>query len=107
MAARVRNPANAPDSLEAEILSRFAAAMEAGVPPVDTAFTVRRADGSHELQYARPLFVMERCLTCHGDPGAMSPSVKKLLAERYPQDVATGYRAGDLRGAISVRLAAK
>jgi len=64
-----------------------------------------RAGGGYELQYARPLFVMERCVTCHGDAAALAPEVKALIAGRYPQDAAVGYRAGDLRGAISVRLA--
>jgi len=102
---RVRNAANAPDSLEGEILARFAAVMAAGGQPVDTAFVVPRAGGGYELQYARPLFVMERCVTCHGDAAALAPEVKALIAGRYPQDAAVGYRAGDLRGAISVRLA--
>jgi hypothetical protein len=104
---RVRNAANAPDSLEREILARFAAVMAAGGQPVDTAFVVPRAGGGYELQYARPLFVMERCLACHGAPAALAPEVKTLIAERYPQDAAVGYRAGDLRGAISVRLATR
>jgi hypothetical protein len=31
--------------------------------------------------------------------------VRELLAERYPDDEATGYAVGELRGGISVRLA--
>jgi hypothetical protein len=31
-------------------------------------------------------------------------SVKAVLARRYPNDQATGYNVGDLRGAVSVQL---
>ena len=40
------------------------------------------------------------CLTCHG--AALSPDVEAALAESYPEDHATGYSAGDLRGAFVV-----
>jgi hypothetical protein len=34
----------------------------------------------------------------------MAPDVRSLLAERYPEDRATGYAAGDFRGMVSVRV---
>jgi hypothetical protein len=42
------------------------------------------------------------CLACHGQVSSLDPAVRAVLAERYPADRATGYRAGDLRGAVSV-----
>jgi hypothetical protein len=48
--------------------------------------------------------VQERCLQCHGDPAKFTPEVRKILASRYPADMATGYKAGDLRGMLSVRV---
>ena len=42
------------------------------------------------------------CLSCHGAPGSLGAEVKAALAERYPDDAATGYQMGDLRGAIVV-----
>jgi hypothetical protein len=65
---------------------------------------IRAPDGSHELQYVRPLVVDGRCLACHGDPAGFDPEVRAVLARRYPDDRATGYAPGDLRGAISVRV---
>ncbi|MBZ0088891.1 MAG: DUF2309 domain-containing protein, partial [Thermoanaerobaculia bacterium] len=44
------------------------------------------------------------CGACHGQPGELAPGVAEVLARRYPGDTATGYTAGDLRGAISVRV---
>jgi hypothetical protein len=48
--------------------------------------------------------VASPCLACHGDPEAIDPQVKRLLAERYPDDTAVGYKPGDLRGAVSVSV---
>ncbi len=47
-----------------------------------------------------PLAVGGPCLTCHGPVEAIPQEVAALLAERYPEDMATGYAPGDLRGAI-------
>ena len=35
---------------------------------------------------------------------SLDPAVRAALAERYPADRATGYREGDLRGAVSVTV---
>ena len=46
------------------------------------------------------------CLACHGAPEQIPAEVAAILAERYPDDQATGYAVGDLRGALwaEVRL---
>ena len=100
---RTRNPVNAPDSMEQRILGVFTALHETGEKPAEFV-EARSADGGRTLHYLRPIFVQEKCLTCHGDPASMDPAVRRLVAERYPADRATGYRVGDLRGAISVRV---
>jgi len=101
---RVRNPSNAPDDLERQVLARFAATIAEGGDPVDTAFVARTSAGGMELRFLRPLRVQEFCLDCHGPANQLSPEVLQVLASRYPDDQATGYAVGDLRGAISVRL---
>jgi len=101
---RTRNPANRPDSVEAAVLRSFAAALAAGRMSGDTAFTAEAAGGAREVRFLRPIRVAQPCLACHGPPESFSPAVRELLSERYPQDEAVGYRIGDLRGAISVRL---
>lgn len=42
------------------------------------------------------------CLTCHG--ADLAPDVQAAIAERYPDDRATGYRTGELRGVIWAEL---
>lgn len=99
--AKARNPKSRPDAFEAERLARFEAAHAAGQPLADVVEWVEE-DGARSLRLLRPIQVGKTCLTCHGDPAAIDPEVKKLLAERYPEDRATGYREGDFRGAVSV-----
>jgi hypothetical protein len=101
---RVRNPGNVPDSLEQQVLARFAATVAAGGSPTDTAFVVRTATGDAELRLLRPVRIQKPCLGCHGPAGELSAEVRQTIASRYPNDQATGYALGDLRGAVSVRL---
>lgn len=42
--------------------------------------------------------------TCHGPGNSIPDTVRAMLAARYPDDRATGYAVGDLRGAISVQV---
>jgi hypothetical protein len=101
---KVRNPANRPDSLERTVLERFAALHAEGKLPAEEAWLVPGEEGVTGVDYFRPILVQERCLTCHGDPATYAPGVRRVLSERYATDEATGYRAGDLRGMISVRV---
>jgi predicted RecA/RadA family phage recombinase len=99
--AKARNPKSRPDAFEAERLARLEAAHAAGQPLADAVEWVE-VGGVRSLRLMRPIRVGTTCLTCHGDPATIDPEVKKLLAERYPEDEATGYREGDFRGAVSV-----
>jgi hypothetical protein len=102
---RVRNPLNAPDSLERRVLDYLAVELGAGrLPAEHQEVAATGADGGWELRLFRPITVAERCLTCHGDRATMAPALQAIVAERYPDDTAVGYAAGELRGAISVRV---
>jgi len=101
---RVRNPANAPDSVERVVLDAFAAAIAANRAMPDTAFVSTDATGKPEVRYMRAIRLQEFCLACHGPVDSIAAAVKAAIAERYPADQATGYSVGELRGAISVRL---
>jgi len=98
---RYRNPENAPDEGEEAALLFFEREIESqGQAP---ASFVQRVS-TEEVRYYRPLFVGEVCLGCHGDPTSMDPQVRRVLSERYPQDLATGYGAGDFRGLVRVSM---
>lgn len=102
---RVRNPANAPDTLEARVLAYLAEQKAAGTMPSEVIEVARTGlDGAWELRYVRPIALQEFCTTCHGAEENIPPAVRTIIAERYPNDAAVGYAAGDLRGAITVRI---
>jgi hypothetical protein len=100
---RYRNPANAPDQDETAALKYFESTLaETGELPDSW---VQRA-GRDEYRFYRPLVVGAPCLACHGPAGQIDPSVQEVLAERYPDDLATGYELGDFRGVIRVSVPA-
>lgn len=45
-----------------------------------------------------PIILEQRCLMCHGAVEQMGPEIKEKLAALYPDDQATGFHEGDLRG---------
>jgi hypothetical protein len=102
-ALRIRNPANAPDDWERDVLVGFAKAMEKGVDPKTLerfAFFPDKAGGK-TFRYMKAIPVAQPCLACHGSN--VSPTVQDALDEHYPDDQATGFALGDLRGAFTVR----
>lgn len=101
---RVRNTKNAPDSTESAVLAAFAGAIAANRTMPDTAFATRDANGQIVTHYMRAIRIQEFCLACHGPADSISAAVKQVIATRYPEDRATDYRLGELRGAISVRV---
>lgn len=93
---RVRNVGNSPSSEDQRALDQFAARAKGDDSPLRA-----RGDDGHMRLYV-PIRVGEACVTCHGDAAALAPEVRDELARRYPDDRATGYAVGDLRGAVVV-----
>lgn len=102
---RNRNPANAPDATEAAVIAHWREVRAAGGAPADSLWIESDAAGGARLALMRPIVLSERCVVCHGAPERIPDGVKAVLAERYPEDRATGFAPGDLRGAVSVRVA--
>lgn len=51
-----------------------------------------------------PIKLQAQCLMCHGPSEALAADVKEKLALLYPQDRATGFSEGELRGWFWVEL---
>lgn len=103
---RVRNPENAPDSIETRLLAYLAEQQRGGTMPTEYMEVARTgADGGWELRYLRPILLQEFCATCHGARDAIPTDVRAIIDRRYPQDAAVDYAPGDLRGAVAVRVA--
>jgi len=99
---RWRNPDNAPDPWEERVLRYLEALEEFDPESVPVELTAQGPGES--LRYYRPLRAAPMCLNCHGEEGAMDPRVLDILRESYPDDRATGYGAGELRGVIRVEI---
>ena len=71
-----------------------------------------RICGHHEVvtepagqyfRFMKPILVQQKCLFCHGSRDQMPEPIRMLLKKHYPFDVATGYKAGELRGTVSIK----
>ncbi|SFL85108.1 Tll0287-like domain-containing protein [Marinobacter zhejiangensis] len=99
-ALRVRNPGNVADAWQTEQLEQMVAApMQDGRPASVWRMTER--EGQPMFEYMQAIPTGEVCLKCHGQ--SLSDDVQQSLAELYPDDQATGFGLGDLRGAFVVR----
>lgn len=60
-----------------------------------------------ELGVMLPITVAPPCLACHGPAETMDEGVLAALAESYPNDRATGFAEGDLRGWFWIEVPAE
>ncbi len=95
-----RNPDNAPDPYEANILQMFDARKAAGEDGtgLEMAWTMQK-DGKRYFRYMKAIPTGEICLKCHGQ--ALDAEVAEKLDALYPEDKARGYEKGDIRGAFT------
>ena len=54
-----------------------------------------------------PIHLKAACVLCHGPKDELVPDVRASLVAHYPQDQATGFREGDLRGWFWVEVPAQ
>ena len=97
-ALKVRQSGNAPTSADQATMIAFAKRLAAG----ESAGRVEdfMVSASGQTRYARALITEAPCLVCHGEN--IVPAISKIIGERYPNDDATGFRLGELRGIVVV-----
>ncbi len=95
---RLRNPANsAPDWVD-PILKKYLGEESDRAPTVVSLENNRQG-------YIEPIVVAPLCLACHGK--TLAPDVAAHINEAYPEDEATGFDEGDLRGVYWVEYPAE
>jgi Protein of unknown function (DUF3365) len=94
---KTRNPKNNPDEWETKVLQQFEQRKQQGEAIAKLEYYETTAKG---FRYMKAIPTKGLCLTCHGD--AIPESVKTTLVELYPEDKATGFKAGQIRGAFTV-----
>lgn len=98
---RPRNPLNSADTADLETIARFKASLAAGdalLPEVT---------GGGGMAVVRLPIVLSQplCLSCHGTPGVeLDAATHTAIRDRYPDDAATGFSLGELRGIWRVEI---
>ncbi len=96
-----RNPANVPNDWQKTVLEDFDARAAKGEDVKAMAFAkIVEDNGKKQFRFMKALPTGKVCLSCHG--ANLKPEVSAKLAELYPEDKATGYQQGQVRGAIVI-----
>ena len=96
-----RNPDNSPNDWQTAVLESFEEQVESGEDAGGLSWqkTVE-VDGVKQFRFMKAIPTGGVCLACHGK--TIDSTVQAKLAELYPEDKATGYSEGELRGAFVV-----
>jgi len=99
---KTRNPGNTPDPWERKVLEQFETDRTEGKNPVDMEYyEIVVADGQRSLRYMKAIPTGRLCLQCHGSD--LDPATSAKIEELYPEDRATRFAEGDIRGAFSLQ----
>jgi len=103
---KLRNPANAPDAWESKVLHEFENRIANGQGADSLVYAETVDDGGDKVFRFMKGIVMPPvekmpCLKCHGEN--LNDKVAAKLDELYPQDQARGYKAGQVRGAFTLK----
>lgn len=99
---KVRNESNAPDEWERNVLHQFEKRKAAGenLKTMEYSETVKEGDKS-VYRYMKPIPTAGLCVKCHGVN--LGDEVSKKVKFLYPNDQATGFNVGDIRGAFTLQ----
>jgi hypothetical protein len=90
---RLRNPVNASPGWVTPVLERYIESVDNRVPQVVNL-------PGYRVGYVEPIVTKALCLTCHGE--TLAPALASRIGDLYPDDRATGFKEGDLRGVFWV-----
>ena len=102
---RVRNPAiGTPNGWQKDALNQFENRLSQGEAAANLEYwkVSDNGKGQRELHYAKAIMVQPMCVTCHGSAADIPAPLAEKIRIEYPQDQATGYSVGKLRGAVVV-----
>src|SRR4029079_15375242 len=100
---RVRNPLlGMPDAWEQRVLAEFAerAAKKESFASMTHHEVVTEPAGQY-FRVMQRILGQKKCLLCQRSRDQIPEPIRMLLKKHYPFDVATGYKVGELRGAVT------
>lgn len=99
---KARNPVNQADAVETVVLAQFQGALASSNAPSPVVTNLLPG----RVTFFAPIVLKDAlCLKCHGQLGGeIEPENADLIRRLYPQDRATGFKLGELRGAWRVDL---
>lgn len=96
-----RNPNNIPNDWQRLVLEDFDIRAARGEDIAKIFFSdIVDSNGKKQVRFMKALGTDDVCLLCHGKE--IAPAVQAKLSDLYPEDKATGYDKGQVRGAIVV-----
>lgn len=98
---RPRNQSNRADSLEMQTIKKYLSQIDKEQKLEPAIYKAEDAITFHApIQIPNGL-----CLSCHGEPGVnIAEADLKTIKELYPEDEATGFEMGELRGIWTIRF---
>ena len=98
---KYRNSENKPDTWETSVLAQFEQRKAKGEAIQTLEYSeLTDHNGKQVFRYMKAIPTADVCLKCHGNNVAqpIADKINKL----YPNDKATGYKKGDIRGAFTI-----
>jgi hypothetical protein len=98
---KYRNPNNKPDEWEKSVLLQFEQRKTQGEAVTTLDYSeLTEHEGKKVFRYMKAIPTDEVCLNCHGSN--ITQPVASKINSLYPEDKATGFKKGDIRGAFTV-----
>lgn len=97
---RFRNPANAANDMERKLIGEYRRQILAGRKPEHQ--LIHTSEG--KTVYYKPILLQPQCISCHGTDEEIGEEHLLVIKKLYPNDLATGFRPGDLRGMWKVEF---
>ena len=96
---KLRNEKNKPTVEETGILNKYKDLLKAN----EQLEQLVELDKSGKPHFYAPIILQKKCLACHGEIGEnVTVKTDSIIKSYYPNDMATGFKEGDLRGIWSI-----
>ena len=96
---KIRNEENSPNTKEEEILNQYLASLSKG----EKLKPIISKDKDGKVHFYAPMILEAKCMACHGTVGKeVTVKTDSLIKSLYPNDKATGFNIGDLRGIVNI-----